>query len=137
MNLTVDAYLDRVGALVTAAGRAAEDQSPIRAAARLRDRLASAVAEGDERTARAIVLFQDVALRTGEDAVQNAVLLGFLEDAAWEAPPLHGTWSTWPPALRAALAKQQAAVEDAIRYERESLRGIADREAGAGDTVVG
>lgn len=47
------------------------------------------------------------ALRTSEDAVQNAVAVSFVEDTGWWDTAMDACLATWPPALAAEAERQR------------------------------
>ncbi len=48
------------------------------------------------------------ALVTGDDRVDNAVSLSFVEDSSWWEPQVQPFIATWPPALTAEVERRRA-----------------------------
>lgn len=67
----------------------------------------SAYAEGDQTTAACILGIVDDGLAFGDEHVQNAVALSFVEHYGAEPDETKEFLSTWPRGLRDELAEQQ------------------------------
>lgn len=51
--------------------------------------------------------FLDLALRTGDEYVENAVAVSFLEDTGWWDSAVSDYIAAWPPALAAEVERQR------------------------------
>jgi hypothetical protein len=73
----------------------------------LRRFLLAAFEQGDDRVLQRCLGLLDLALREGDDEVENAVAVSFVEDTGWWDPSMRTFIDTWPPALRAELDGQK------------------------------
>ena len=62
---------------------------------------------GDEAVTTPLLDYVDLALRTGNDQVENAIALSFVEDIGWWEPAMQAFIMTWPPALAAEVERQK------------------------------
>jgi hypothetical protein len=63
---------------------------------------------GDEPVTTPLLDYVDLALRTGEDPLQDAIAMSFVEDTRWWDPAMHAFIATWPPALTAEVRSQKS-----------------------------
>lgn len=64
---------------------------------------------GNHEVLSRVLTFLDVALSHGDDYVENAVAVSFVEDSEWWEPRLQNYIAIWPPALTAEVERQRAA----------------------------
>jgi hypothetical protein len=75
--------------------------------ARVRDMAIAAFESGDRDLANRIVSVFDEGLRTGDDSVENAVAVSFVEDTQWWDPARKKFIKSWPRALRDEATRQK------------------------------
>ena len=63
---------------------------------------------GDEPVTTPLLDYVDLALRTGDDPLQDAIAVSFVEDTRWWDPAMHAFVATWPHALTAEVNSQKA-----------------------------
>ena len=67
----------------------------------------------DDALMRRCLDFLDLALRTGDEQVDNAVSISFVEDTGWWDSALSDYIASWPPALVAEVERQRQERNDA------------------------
>ena len=63
--------------------------------------------QGDGDLLRRLLDLLDRSLREGDERVENAVAVSFVEDAGWWDPAMRPFIDAWPAALRAEAQRQQ------------------------------
>lgn len=63
---------------------------------------------GDEAVTASLLDYVDLVLRTGNDQVENAIAVSFVEESEWWDPAMQAFIVTWPPALAAEVERQNA-----------------------------
>jgi hypothetical protein len=63
---------------------------------------------GDEELTGRVLAFLDLALTTGDSAVENAIAVSFVEDVGWWDPAVQAFIAIWPAGLRAEVKRQSA-----------------------------
>ncbi|MEW6153554.1 MAG: hypothetical protein AB1673_06145 [Actinomycetota bacterium] len=63
---------------------------------------------GDGDLLRRLLDLLDRALREGDELVENAVAVSFVEDTGWWEPAMRPFIDAWPAALRAEALRQQS-----------------------------
>jgi hypothetical protein len=80
--------------------------------ARVRDVTIDAFDRGDRDLSSRIVSAFDSGLRDGDEHVENAVAVSFVEDTPWWNPDRDDFMASWPSALRAEAARWKAEAEE-------------------------
>ena len=62
---------------------------------------------GDGDLLQRLLSVLDAALRDGDERVENAVAVSFVEDTGWWEPEMQPFMATWPNALQAEAEKQK------------------------------
>lgn len=75
--------------------------------ARVRDMAIAAFESGNRDLASRIVTVFDEGLRTGDESVENAVAVSFVEDTPWFDPARKKFIKSWPQALRDEAKRQK------------------------------
>jgi hypothetical protein len=63
--------------------------------------------QGETERLRRLLAFVDGALRDGDEAVQNAIAVSFVEDTGWWDPAMQTFIATWPDGLRVEAERQR------------------------------
>jgi hypothetical protein len=74
---------------------------------RVRDLAIASFDTGDRALSDRIVAVFDSGLREGDDRVENAVSVSFVEDTPWWDADRQAFIASWPPALRAEAERQR------------------------------
>jgi hypothetical protein len=62
---------------------------------------------GDVELLRSLLAVIDAGLREGDEYVENAVSVSFVENVGWWEPEIQPFLATWPPALQAEADRQK------------------------------
>lgn len=75
--------------------------------ARARDFAIAAFDKGNRRLSDRMVAIFERGIREGDEAVENAVAVSFVEDTPWWDTSRQAFVDSWPPALRAEVERQR------------------------------
>lgn len=97
--------------------------------ARVRDFAIEAFEGTDRELSNRIASVFDAGLRHGDEHVENAVAVSFVEDTPWWSPDRAEFIASWPPALRAEAQRWRSETEDRARLSADEVPDRPDQQA--------